>query len=109
MKRYIVVNGVGSDDIIYNGNDRSAALEEFINPEFISDGEMYEIEIDLNSDVHNLSIGRSLSINGREEMMDRMRIHKNVLDALLEGFDAQTEIPSSKQPPRPKSVLFVQG
>lgn len=92
MIRYIVIKGIGSGDIVYDGDDRSDALGFFISP-----GEMYEI--DLEPVTHDLSIMRSTSIGigaGKNMIdVDKMRINRNVLEAILEGSDAQTEIPSS--------------
>ena len=80
MTRYVVVNGIGSDKIIYSGCDEDAAIEALGG----GGREMYEVC--LNQGHHELFIKRSIHLSGDKNSVGDIKIHKKVLDALLENF-----------------------
>ncbi len=78
--KYVVVNGIGSDQILYIGCDKDAAIKALGG-----DGrEMYEISLNEVSK-HGLFIERSIFLSGDKNSGGGIRIHRNVLDALLEN------------------------
>ena len=81
MTRYVVVNGIGSNEIIYSGCDEDAAIKA------LGEGgrEMYEISLNKVSK-HGLFIERSIFLSGDKNLVGDIKIHKKVLDALLENF-----------------------
>ena len=81
MTRYVVVNGIGSDQILYIGCDECAVLKALGG----GGREMYEISLNEVSK-HGLFIGRSIFLSGDKNKGGNIRIHRNVLDALLGNF-----------------------
>lgn len=85
MTRYVVVNGIGSDKILYVGCDEDAATKALGE----CGREMYEISLNKVSK-HGLFIERSIFLSNNKNRGGGIRIHRNVLDALL-GDGAKLE------------------
>ena len=78
MTRYVVVNGIGSNEIVYSGCDEDAAIKA------LGEGGREMYEVCLNQGHHELSIERFIHLSGDKNKGGGIRIHRNVLDALLE-------------------------
>ena len=92
MVRYIVIKGIGSENIVHSGDDEEVALGALCERGY----EMYEI--DLNPNAHGLRINKRIYFMGQKKIVEGIRIHRKVLDALLEDSEAQTEVTSSREP-----------
>ncbi len=78
MTRYIVVEGVGSDERVYEGEDRDAALR------VLSEGRREMYELSSSSGAHELTIKSSIWLSGKQTSVGRLRGNRNVLMNLLE-------------------------
>ncbi len=78
--KYVVVNGIGSNEIIYCDSDESAAVRA------LGEGGREMYKVCFNQGNHELSIERFIHLSGDKNPGGSIRIHRNVLDALLGNF-----------------------
>lgn len=81
MGKYVVVEHIGSDKIIYQGNDENVVRTVL---ESYPEAEVYDIA--KGDGAHDLTIGRELQL-GVSSIAEGIRIHRNVLEALLHELD----------------------